>query len=100
MIPTHNSIYIAKLGNGGALSSDTCNSERKARWILVQFIEKKDVIVHEVDCVQQLRYVLFDGAAKAVSAYLTTYLEDSLDEIISFLCLSPDLAQVIRAYHK
>ena len=40
------------------------------------------------------------GTAKAVSTFLTTYLEDSLEEISSFLCVKPDLAQVIRAYHK
>ena len=41
-----------------------------------------------------------NGAAKAVSAYLKEYLEDSLDGISSYLRISPDLAQIIRAYHK
>ena len=100
MIPTPNSIYIANLGNGGALSSDTCNSAQKALQSLVQLIEKQDGIVHEVDCVQHLRCFLFTGAAKAVIAFLTTYLEDSPDEISIFLRVSPDLEQVIRAYHK
>ena len=35
-----------------------------------------------------------------MSTFLTTYLEDSLEEIRSFLRVNPDLAQVIRAYHK
>ena len=100
MIPTPNGIYIAKLGNGGALSSDTCNSARKTRRILVELIENQDDIVHEVYCVQHLRFVWFNGADKAVSAFLTAYLEDILEEIRSFLCFNPYLAQVIRAYHK
>ena len=100
MIPTPNIIYIAKLGNGGALSSDTCNLARKAHWILVQFIEKQDGIVYEVDCVQKLRCVWFNGAAKAVSAFITTYLEEILDEISSFLRVPPYLVQVIRDYHR
>ena len=79
MIPTPNGIDIAKLGNGGALSSDTCNSARKTRQILVEWIENQDGIVHEVDCVQHLRCVWFNGAAKDVSTLLTTYLEDSLE---------------------
>jgi len=47
-----------------------------------------------------LRNVVVNGAAKAVSSFLNTYLEDSLDEISSFLRVSPDLAHVIHAYHK
>ena len=100
MILTHNSIDIANIGNGKALSSDTCNSEQKSCWILVQLIEKQYGIVHEVDCVQHVRCVYFNGAAKAVSEFLTTYLEDSLDKISRFLCVSPYWAQVIWAYHK
>ena len=100
MIPTPNGIDIAKLGNGGALSSDTCNSAQKTRWILVELIENKDGIVHKVDCVQHLHCFWFNGASKAVSTLLNTHLEDSLEEIRSFLRVNPDLAQVIRAYHK
>ena len=100
MIPTPNIIDIAKIGNGEDLSSDTCNSARKVRRILVKFIEKQYGIVHEVECVWHLRYFWFNGAAKAVSAFLTTYIEDILDKISSFLGVSPDLVQVIRVYHK
>ena len=80
MIPTPNIIDIAKLGNGWDLSSDTCNSVLKAHRILVQFIEKQYGIVHEVDCVQHLHCVWFNGDAKVVSAFLTTYLEESLEK--------------------
>ena len=100
MIPTPDSIDIAKLGNGGALSSDTCNLARKARRILLQLIENKDGIVHEFDCVQKLLCVWFNGASNAVSVFITTYFEDSLEKISSFFRLSPNLAQVIRDYHK
>ena len=100
MIPTPNSIDIAKLGNIGALSSETCNLKKKALRIIVKFIEKQDVISCEVDCVQHLCYVWFNGSAKSVSAFLITYLEDSLDKISSFLRVSSYLAQVFRTYHK
>ena len=100
MIPTPNGIDIAKLGDCGALSSETCTSARKTRRILVELIEKQDGIIYELDCVQHLRYVWFNGAAKSVSTFLAMYLEDSLEEISSFLCVNPDLAQVICAYHK
>ena len=80
MISTPNIIYISNLGNYGALSSDTCNSARKARRILVQLIEEQDGIFYEVDCVQNLHYVWFNGDAKSVSTFLTTYLEYSLEK--------------------
>ena len=41
-----------------------------------------------------------NGVAKAVNSYLRDFLEESLDNIATFLCVSPDLAQVIRAFHK
>ena len=100
MIPTPNGIDIYKLGNGGALSSEPCNLSQKSRPILVHFIENQDDIFHVVDCVQHLHCVWFNGDTKAVSEFLTTYLEDSLDKISSFLRVSPYLAQVIRADHK
>ena len=74
MIPTPNGIDIAKLGNGGALSSDTCNPAQKTRRILVELIENHDGIVHGVDCVQHLCCVWSNGADKAVFTFLTTKL--------------------------
>ena len=100
MIQTTNSIDIAKLANGRALSPDSCNSAHKSRRILVQLIEKQGGIVHEVYCVQHLHYVRFNAFSNAVFAFITTYLEDSLEEVIRFLCVFPDLAQLIRSYHK
>ena len=114
MIPNPDSIDIKKLSDG-AINTDTCNSAQKTRRILVAIVSEidKDTIhdmsredigkagvVHEMDCMQHLRNVWINGAAKAVSAYLKEYLEDSLEEISSHLRISPDLAQIIRAYHK
>ena len=49
---------------------------------------------------QHLRNVWINGVAKAVNKYLTEFLQESLEEISSFLRVSPDLAHVIRAFHK
>ena len=40
------------------------------------------------------------GVAKAVSNFMNKFLEDSLDNISPFTCVSPDLANVICALHK
>lgn len=47
-----------------------------------------------------LRNIWINGAAKLASKFLSVYLHHSLDNIALFLCVSPDLADVIRAYHK
>ena len=49
---------------------------------------------------QHLRNVWINGVAKAVNKYLTEFLQESLEEISSFLRVSSDLAHVIRAFHK
>ena len=49
---------------------------------------------------QHIRNVWINEVAKAVNKYMTKFLNESLDEISSFLRLSPDLAHVIRAFHK
>ena len=41
-----------------------------------------------------------NGADKAVLKFMNRFLEDSLGNILPFLCVSPDLANVIRAFHK
>ena len=49
---------------------------------------------------QHLRNVCINGVAKAVNKYMTEFLNESLDDISSFLRVSPDMAQVIRVFHK
>ena len=97
LIPSSESINIDKLGEGGAINTDTCNAAQKNRRILVDYINGN---VNEQDCMQHLRNVWINGVAKAVDKFMTEYLEESLEEISSFLRVSPNLAQVIRAFHK
>ena len=93
-------IDIKKLTDG-AVTTDTCNSARKTRRILVEIVAQIDGgVVHEQDCFHHLRNVWINGITEAVSGFMKEYLSDSLDEISSFLRISPDLAHIIRAYHK
>ena len=97
LIPEPESINTDKLGKDGVLTTDTCNTAQKIRRILVEYIGGT---IHEQDCMHHLRNVWVNGVAKAVNSYLKDFLEESLDNIASFLRVSPDLAQVIRAFHK
>ena len=49
---------------------------------------------------QHLRNLLINGVAKNVPKFMNGFLEDSLDNISLFLRVSPELANVIRDFHK
>ena len=97
LIPKSDSINIDKLGHRGTITTDTCNAAQKVRRLLVEHINGH---INEQDCMQHLRNVWINGVAKSVNKFMSDYLEDSLEEISSFLRVSPDLAHVIRAFHK
>ena len=97
MIPYPDIIYINNLGDGGTITTDTCNDARKVRRLLVKYI---DGCVNEQDCMQHLRNMWINGVAKAVSKFMNGFLEDSLDNLSPFLCVSPDLENFIRDFHK
>ena len=92
MIPLPEDITLSKLGDGGAVITDTA---RKLRHILVD--EKIEGTVYELDYFQHLRNIWINGAAKAVTKFLNEFLDDSLESISSFLRVSPDLAHILYA---
>ena len=97
MIPQPDSINIGKLGEGGTITTDTCNAAQKVRRLLVEHINGH---VNGQDCIHHLRNVWINGVAKSVNKYMTEFLNKSLDDISSFLIVSPDLAHIIHAFHK
>ena len=97
MIPSPDSINNNKICDGGTITTDTCNFAHKVRRLLVKSI---DGCVNEQDCMQHLRNLWIIGVAKYVSKFMNKFLEDSLDNISLFIRVSPDLANVIRAFHK
>ena len=90
-------VNIDKLGDGGTIITDTCNAAQKVQRLLVEYIHGT---VNEQDCMQHLRNVWINDVAKAVNKYMSEFLEESPDKISSFLQVSPDLAHVIRIFHK
>ena len=73
-----------------------CNAAQKVRRLLVEHINGN---VNEQDCMQHLRNVWIKGVSKAVNKYMTEFINESIDDISSFLRVSPYLAHVIRAFH-
>ena len=100
LLPNEDDIDIAELGHGGSITTDTCNAARKMRRLLASVIESKQGTVYEQDCFHHLRCLWVNGSVKAITAYMSSFLEDSLDEISNFLRVSPDFSDVIRAFHK
>ena len=75
LIPNPDRINIDKLGDGGTMTTDTCNAAQKVRQLLVEYINGT---VNEQDCMQHLRNVWINGVAKAFNKYLTEFLQESL----------------------
>ena len=96
MIPQPGSINIDKIGEGGTITTDTCNAAQKIFRLLVEHINGH---VNQQECMQHLRNVWINGAAKAVNKYMTEFFNKILDDISSYLRVSPDLAHVICAFH-
>ena len=96
MITSSDIIDINKLGGSGTITTDTCKPAHKVRRLLVKHI---DGCVNEQYCMQHIWNVWNNGVAKAVSKFINGVLEDSLDNISLFLCVSPHLANVICAFH-
>ena len=56
-IPKQGSAHLGKIGKNSAITSDTCNSARKARRVLVEFVLNIGGTLHDIDCVQHLRNI-------------------------------------------
>ena len=108
-IPPSSAMNIGKLGSGGAVTSDTCNSARKSRRLLVDCIEEaaRDTNpdnlnnhVIAVDCYNHLQNVWLGGMIKVLSTYLKEKLSDGLEYIDTRLRVSPNIEMVLRAADK
>ena len=62
--------------------------------------EKIGGTTYEMDCMHHLRNVWFGGVLKALTYYLNTLLQDSLENIDSHLRVSTSMSALIRAFDK
>ena len=108
-IPPASAMNIGKLGYGGVVTSDTCNSVRKTRRLLVDQIinaalvlsdNTDNINVLEIDCWNHLRNVWNGGMMKAVSTFLKDKLQDELETIDSRLRVTPNIDMILRTVDK
>ena len=93
LVPSPDSIDINKLGGGGVVMTDTCNTAQKLRRILVECADG----ISDLDCMNHLRNVWVGNMEKALSKYLNDFLRCSLDDIDPKLRVVASIGAVIRA---
>lgn len=109
-----------RLGGGGAIISDTCNTARKARELLAQEIAaqvqqhvgvdewdamtedaRKDAVrTHCVDCWQHIRNIFLAEMSSAMAKHVKTELQPELDTFSAWERMSTDFSQLLRASFK
>jgi hypothetical protein len=72
LVPSPDSIDIEKLGGGGVVMTDTCNTAQKLRRILVEVSD--DIL--DLDCMNHLCNVWIGNIEKALSKYLNDLLRN------------------------
>lgn len=111
---------LHRLGGGGALISDTCNTARLAKELLAKLIaqqveeslgqetwnsmsesEREAVIrTHPVDCYQHLRNIFLAEMSRAQAEHVANELRAELDTFASWERMSTDFSQLLRASFK
>lgn len=96
-IPSPDGIDINKLGDGGVIMTDTCNTAQKIRRILVDLIDGS----LDLDCcMNHLKNVWIGNMEKALAKHLNELLRSSLDEIDPTLRVTASISAIVRAIDK
>ena len=118
--PDSSRLCLGRLGGGGALIGDTCNTAQKTKEILTGLIaaevqesmgaeawtalteaqQKHVTRVHKLDCFQHLRNIFLNEMSKAQTAHVAEELKPWLDEFSSWDRITTDFTQLLRAAYK
>ncbi len=96
LVPCKTNIDINKLGDGGQITSDTCNGAQKIQQILTKMIDGS----YDYDCMHHLCNVWFGGMEKKLTLSLNILLRSSLDIIDLKLQVTASISAIIRAVDK
>ena len=96
LVPEPDSLKFNKLGDGGLIITDTCNTAQKFHRIIVDMVEG----TKEFDCMNHLRCVWFGNMEKALTKELNTLVKSDLDEIDPHLYVSTSISAILRAMYK
>ena len=118
--PKPEDLSMARLGGGGGIQSDTCNTAEKAKAILAKMISsgKREMIgeeawaalsqeeqdaatrVHKLDCHQHMRNIFLKEMSTAQAAHVAAELKPFLDAFSSWDRMTTDYTQLLRAAYK
>lgn len=87
---------VNKLGDGGVVMTDTCNTAQKIRCIRLEHIDG----ALDLDCMDHLRNIWIGGMEKALAKYLNALLRSSLDDIDPKLRVTTSITAIMRAINK
>ena len=102
-LPSKTELDLAKLGDGGVITSDTCNQAALFRRILVDKIMEKagvGAVCIEQDCTNHLRNVWVKGVLKELTKHLGALLEDKLTDISPILRVSANIESLLISFDK
>ena len=95
-IPSPDQIDIQKLGNGGCITTDTCNAARKVQSLFRELVPGSTTY----DCMNHLRNVWFGAMEKEISKVLNVHLRACLEDIDPMLRVTASMSAIIRAVDK
>ena len=118
--PDETDLCLGRLGGGGALIGDTCNTAQKTKEILEALIaaevqermgaeawaalteaeQKHATRVHRLDCWQHMRNIFLNEMSKAQAAHVAEQLKPWLDEFTTWDRMTTDYSQLLRAAYK
>ena len=75
LIPQPDEIDLSKIDNGGVMT-DTCNSARKANWLIYAFVNG---VVHSMFCHKHLRNVWVQNLLDSLTEFLIAYINNSIE---------------------
>ncbi len=96
LVPSETSIDINKLGDGGQITSDTCDTAQKVCRILTERITGS----YDFDFMHHLRNVWFGNMEKKLTTSLNVLLRSLLDVIDPRLHVTASISAIIRAVDK
>lgn len=111
---------LRRLGGGGSIMSDTCNSARLAKRLLANEIacqveayvgadvwqsmpnDERDKLTrtHQQDCWQHLRNIFLAEMSRAMAAFVKEELQAELDTFSAWERVSTEFSQLLRAAYK
>ena len=97
-------LTLAKLADGGMITTDTCDPFCTFCRLFIQYIEavalehgvpREHIHVHEADCWKHFRNIWVGGVIKQLSEHLAEILDNDLQAISLFLRVNTEVTSLL-----